>query len=186
MHPRIHTVSSAGAGISRLRAAGARPRGRLPAELSAAHVDELGTKNPVTRDPLLTVRGVRKRFGGLHALDGVSLDVGDGSITGLIGPNGAGKTTLFEVVSGLLAPDSGEIRLASVRLDGVPAHEIARRGLARTFQIPRPLARLTVLENLLLYAKDQPGERLRGLVTRRAAIAHRSLCSSRGRARSSR
>ena len=119
----------------------------------------------MARDPLLTVRGVRKRFGGLHALDGVSLDVGDGSITGLIGPNGAGKTTLFEVVSGLLAPDSGEIRLGSERLDGVPAHEIARRGLARTFQIPRPLARLTVLENLLLYAKDQPGERLRGLVT---------------------
>jgi branched-chain amino acid transport system ATP-binding protein len=134
------------------------------------------------RDPLLTIRGVRKRFGGLHALDGVSLDVGDGSITGLIGPNGAGKTTLFEVVSGLLAPDSGEIRLASVRLDGVPAHEIARRGLARTFQIPRPLARLTVLENLLVYAKDQPAERLRGLVTRRATIARQeSLLESRAR-----
>ena len=86
------------------------------------------------------------------------------------------------MVSGLLAPDSGEIRLASVRLDGVPAHEIARRGLARTFQIPRPLARLTVLENLLLYAKDQPGERLRGLVTRRAVIAHQeSLLESRAR-----
>ena len=97
-------------------------------------MDESGTKNPVTSYPLLTVRGVRKNTGGLHALDGVSLDVAGGSITGLIGPNGAGKTTLFEVVSGLLAPDSGEIRLASVRLDGVPAHEIARRGLARTFR----------------------------------------------------
>src|SRR5258705_12475384 len=113
-------------------------------------------------EPLLVVSGVQKRFGGLKALDGVTFEVARGSITGLIGPNGAGKTTLFEVVSGLLAADSGEIRLGSVRLDGVPAHEIARHGLARTFQIPRPLARLTVLGNLLVYAKDQPSERQRG------------------------
>jgi len=138
--------------------------------------------SPPARERLLTVRGVRKRFGGLHALDGVSLDVEGGSITGLIGPNGAGKTTLFEVVSGLLAPDAGEIRLGAVRLDAKPAHEIARRGLARTFQIPRPLARLTVLENLLVYAADQPGERLRGLVTRRATLARReSQLESRAR-----
>ncbi|HEY3176629.1 MAG TPA: ATP-binding cassette domain-containing protein, partial [Candidatus Polarisedimenticolia bacterium] len=120
---------------------------------------------------LLSVRGVEKRFGGLTALDGVSLGVAGGSITGLIGPNGAGKTTLFDVVSGLLAPDAGEIRLGPHRLAGRPAHEIARLGVARTFQIPRPLARLTVLENLLLYGKDQRGEQLRGLVARRAAIA---------------
>ena len=122
-------------------------------------------------EPLLIVSGVQKRFGGLKALDGVSFEVARGSITGLIGPNGAGKTTLFEVVSGLLPPDAGEIRLGPHRLDGRPAHAIARLGVARTFQIPRPLARLTVLENLMLYAKDQSGERLRSLVTGRRAIA---------------
>ncbi|HXJ81713.1 MAG TPA: ABC transporter ATP-binding protein [Candidatus Methylomirabilis sp.] len=125
----------------------------------------------MSAEPLLVVSRVEKRFGGLRALDGVTLDVARGAITGLIGPNGAGKTTLFDVVSGLLAPDAGEIRLGPHRLDGRSAHTIARLGIARTFQIPRPLARLTVLENLLLYAKDQTGERLRGLVTRRAAIA---------------
>ncbi len=119
----------------------------------------------------MIVAGVEKRFGGLRALDGVSLEVARSSITGLIGPNGAGKTTLFDVVSGLLPSDAGEIRLGPHRLDGRPAHQIARLGVARTFQIPRPLARLTVLENLLLYAKDQPGEQLRGLVTKRAALA---------------
>ena len=125
----------------------------------------------VDGEPLLSVHNVEKRFGGLTALDGVSLGVAGGSITGLIGPNGAGKTTLFDVVSGLLPPDAGEIRLGAHRLEGRAAHEIARLGVARTFQIPRPLARLTVLENLLLYGKDQRGEQLRGLVARRAAIA---------------
>jgi branched-chain amino acid transport system ATP-binding protein len=122
-------------------------------------------------DAQLSVRGVEKRFGGLRALDGVSFEVKPRSITGLIGPNGAGKTTLFDVVSGLQPPDAGEIRLGRHRLDRRAGHEIARLGVARTFQIPRPLARLTVLENLLLYAKDQPGERLRALVTRGKEIA---------------
>src|SRR6516162_6721666 len=146
-----------------------RPSIRRPPHHSAATVpvaDHIArTATVVKREPLLVVSGVEKRFGGLKALDGVTFEVTRGSITGLIGPNGAGKTTLFEVVSGLLAPDAGEIRLGSHRLDGLPAHEIARLGVARTFQIPRPLARLTVLENLMLYAKDQPGERLRALVT---------------------
>jgi branched-chain amino acid transport system ATP-binding protein len=125
----------------------------------------------MSAEALLTVSRVEKRFGGLRALDGVTIEVARGSITGLIGPNGAGKTTLFEVISGLLTPDAGQIRLGPHRLDGRPAHAIARRGVARTFQIPRPLPRLTVLENLLLYAKGQSGEELRGLVTRGAAIA---------------
>jgi branched-chain amino acid transport system ATP-binding protein len=125
----------------------------------------------MSAEPLLSIRGVEKRFGGLRALDGVSLEVGRGSITGLIGPNGAGKTTLFDVVSGLLRADAGEIRLGTRRLDGRPAHEIARLGVARTFQIPRPLARLSVLDNLRLYAKDQRGEQLWGLVAHRRDIA---------------
>ena len=125
----------------------------------------------MTGKALLSVRDVAKRFGGLRALDGVSLDVARGSITGLIGPNGAGKTTLFDLVSGLLNSDAGRIHLGPHRLDGRPGHEIARLGVARTFQIPRPLGRLTVLENLLVYAKDQLGERLWGLVGRRMEIA---------------
>ncbi len=121
-------------------------------------------------EPLLAVRDVVKRFGGVEALGGCSLDVTAGSLTGLIGPNGAGKTTLFDVVSGLVAPDAGAILLGGTRIDRRPGHAVARLGLARTFQIPRPLARMTVLDNLLVYAPDQAGERLRGLSTRPMTI----------------
>jgi branched-chain amino acid transport system ATP-binding protein len=109
---------------------------------------------------LLTVTGVTKRFGGVEALAGCTLAVTEGSITGLIGPNGAGKTTLFNVISGLTRADAGEIRLGADRLERLPADAIARRGVGRTFQIPRPLGRMTVLENLLISAHGQPGERL--------------------------
>jgi branched-chain amino acid transport system ATP-binding protein len=114
---------------------------------------------PVTAE-LLTVTGITKRFGGVEALAGCTLAVAEGSITGLIGPNGAGKTTLFNVISGLTRADRGQIRLGADRLDGLPSHAIARLGVGRTFQIPRPLARMTVLENMLVYAHDQPGESL--------------------------
>src|SRR5438128_4857873 len=110
--------------------------------------------------PFLTVTGVTKRFGGVEALAGSTLAVAEGSITGLIGPNGAGKTTLFNVISGLTPADGGQITLGSDRLDGLAAHEIARLGVGRTFQIPRPLGRMTVLENMLVYAHGQPGESL--------------------------
>jgi len=115
---------------------------------------------PVATAEILTVTGISKRFGGVEALAGCTLSVGEGTITGLIGPNGAGKTTLFNVISGLTPADSGQIRLGADRLDGLPAHAIARRGVGRTFQIPRPLGRMTVLENMLVYAHDQPGEKL--------------------------
>ena len=101
----------------------------------------------------------------MEALAGCNLSVGEGSITGLIGPNGAGKTTLFNVISGLTRADSGQIRLGADRLDGLSAHAIARRGIGRTFQIPRPLGRMTVLENMLVYAHDQLGERLARVFT---------------------
>jgi branched-chain amino acid transport system ATP-binding protein len=96
----------------------------------------------------------------VEALAGCTLSVHEGSITGLIGPNGAGKTTLFNVISGLTPADDGEIRLAGDRIDGLSAHAIARRGVIRTFQIPRPLGRMTVLENVLVYGHAQPGEGL--------------------------
>jgi len=101
----------------------------------------------------------------VEALAGCNLSVGEGSITGLIGPNGAGKTTLFNVISGLTRADSGQIRLGADRLDGLSAHAIARSGIGRTFQIPRPLGRMTVLENMLVYAHDQLGERLARVFT---------------------
>jgi branched-chain amino acid transport system ATP-binding protein len=119
---------------------------------------------------LLTINGVTKRFGGVEALAGCTLSVREGSITGLIGPNGAGKTTLFNVITGLTLAEGGEIRLGGDRLDRRSAHAIARLGVGRTFQIPRPLARMTVLENLLVYGKDQSGEQLAHLFVSRTRV----------------
>src|SRR5881409_3156603 len=115
--------------------------------------------------PLLSVTGITKRFGGVEALAGCTLSVREESIAGLIGPNGAGKTTLFNVISGLTPADGGQIRLGADRLDRLPAHAIARRGIGRTFKTPRPLGRMTVLENLLVYAHDQLGETLARVFT---------------------
>jgi branched-chain amino acid transport system ATP-binding protein len=115
--------------------------------------------------PALSVVEVTKRFGGVAALAGCTLQVAPGTITGLIGPNGAGKTTLFNVISGLVTPDSGEIELGLHRLDGLPSHRVARLGVGRTFQIPRPLGGMTVLENLLVYARAQRGEALTRVFT---------------------
>ena len=118
---------------------------------------------------ILEVDGVVKHFGGIAALDGATLDVGHGSITALIGPNGAGKTTLFNVISGFHRPERGEIRFRDERIDGNAPHAIARRGLVRTFQITKVLRRMTVLENVMLAAPNQPGEQLwRVLATPRA------------------
>ena len=110
--------------------------------------------------PLLEVRDLTRSYYGVHALRGVDLSVQTGRITGLIGPNGAGKTTLFNCISGLVPPDSG-----SIRFDGAPItfwrpDRITSAGLVRTFQIARGFPRLSVLENLLLYGKYQPGETL--------------------------
>ena len=101
---------------------------------------------------LLTVTAATKRFGGLTAVDGASIGVTEGSITGLIGPNGAGKTTLFAMISGFLAPTSGTIAFAGEDISGEAAHLRARRGIARTFQIVQPFAALTVCENIAVGA----------------------------------
>lgn len=109
---------------------------------------------------MLWVRNVTKEFGGIRAVDACSFEVERASITGLIGPNGAGKTTLFNIISGFLRPDQGEIWFDGRRIDPLPPHRIARLGLVRTFQIPRELKAMTVLENLMLVARDQRGERI--------------------------
>jgi branched-chain amino acid transport system ATP-binding protein len=108
----------------------------------------------------LDVRALAKTFGGVRAVDDCSFSVAAGSITALIGPNGAGKTTVFNLISGMLRPDGGEIRFRGERVDGLPSHRVSGRGITRTFQIPRELERLTVLENVLLYGNGQSGERL--------------------------
>jgi branched-chain amino acid transport system ATP-binding protein len=99
-------------------------------------------------DALLEVRGVTRRFGGLIAVNSVSMTVREGSITALIGPNGAGKTTLFSVIAGYLKPSEGEVHYDGSDVTGQPSHKLARRGIGRTFQIVQPFAGLTVRENI--------------------------------------
>jgi branched-chain amino acid transport system ATP-binding protein len=108
------------------------------------------------------VYDVVRAFGGVRAVDGASLEVEAGSITGLIGPNGAGKSTLFNCVSGFLRPQSGRVLLDGKRIDRRTPHRVAQAGLVRTFQTPRALTRMTVLENVMLAAPRHRGERLGG------------------------
>jgi branched-chain amino acid transport system ATP-binding protein len=103
-------------------------------------------------EALLNVENVSKRFGGLLAVDGASLRVAAGQITALIGPNGAGKTTLFSIISGFQKPDVGQIVYDGADITGEPPHRLARRGIARTFQIVQPFAGLTVRENIAIGA----------------------------------
>jgi branched-chain amino acid transport system ATP-binding protein len=98
--------------------------------------------------PLLNVSKLVKRFGGFYALDGLSFHVSSGEILGLVGPNGSGKTTAINVISGLYAPDGGEIVLEGGSIGGVASHKLVHRGINRTFQIPKPFLSLTVRQNV--------------------------------------
>ncbi len=109
---------------------------------------------------MLAVDNICKRFGGLRAIAACSLAARAGTITGLIGPNGAGKTTLFNVITGFLKPDAGNVRLDEQDITALPPHRVFRRGVCRTFQIPRDLGGMTVAENLMLVPPGQLGERL--------------------------
>jgi branched-chain amino acid transport system ATP-binding protein len=109
---------------------------------------------------MLELKSVSKHFGGAEVVSGISLGVEPGSIAGLIGPNGAGKTTLFNLVAGVIRPSRGEIRLAGADITREAPHRRMARGLGRTFQIPRPFAEMTVIENMLTAAQSQRGERL--------------------------
>src|SRR5690606_16802218 len=107
---------------------------------------------------IIDVREVTKRFGNVLAVDGCSLQVEQGSITGLIGPNGAGKTTMFNMVAGAFAPTSGKIMLDGEDVTGLPAHKLFDRGLLRTFQIAQEFSSMTALENLMMVPAGQSGE----------------------------
>ena len=99
--------------------------------------------------PILSVRNLSKRFGGLHAVESVSFDLMNGEILGLLGPNGAGKTTCFNMISGVYTPTEGTIHFRGRRTDGLEPHEMAGLGVGRTFQIVRPFAAMTVAENVM-------------------------------------
>jgi len=107
---------------------------------------------------ILTVHDIRKSFGSLHALDGISLQVAERNVSILIGPNGSGKTTLINVVSGLYSPDAGKVVFDKKDVTGFPPYKLYKMGMARTFQIPALFWNLTVLENLLIAEKSNPGE----------------------------
>ncbi len=108
---------------------------------------------------LLAARGLVKRFGSLLAVDRATIEVAQGSITGLIGPNGAGKTTLFNLLSNFLRPDAGEVLFDGRPIHRLDPHQVAHQGLVRTFQVARVLSRLSVLENMLLATQQQTGEK---------------------------
>src|ERR1700744_1905821 len=103
---------------------------------------------------LLELKGLRRSFYGLEVLRGVDFKVEAGGITGLIGPNGAGKTTLFNVVSGLVPPDSGSIRFDGRELAGQSPDKVSRAGLVRTFQVARGFPKLSVFQHLMIYGRD--------------------------------
>ncbi|QIG48494.1 ABC transporter ATP-binding protein [Nordella sp. HKS 07] len=125
---------------------------------------------------MLEVRSVSKHFGGAEVVSDVSLKVGQGSIAGLIGPNGAGKTTLFNLIAGSFRPTSGDILLEGKAITTEAAYRRLKQGLGRTFQIPKPFAEMTLIENMLTAAQGQKGESLfaNWLTPRRVASDERA------------
>jgi branched-chain amino acid transport system ATP-binding protein len=119
---------------------------------------------------MIEVQNLHRHFGGFHAVDGASLTIAQGSITGLIGPNGAGKTTLFNVVAGRLPPTSGRVLMAGEDITGLPPHELFHKGLLRTFQIAHEFGSMTCLENLMVVPARQMGEVLWNAWFRRSAV----------------
>jgi len=144
-------------GLTRRRTRRAPPGGTAspaaaPADAASAATPVLAPGTRPVGETLLAIRGLRKSFRGVHALDGVDLDVRAGEILGVLGPNGSGKSTLINVVSGHYRADAGSVRFAGEELVRLPAHRIARAGIARTYQIPRPFAHLSVRDNVALTA----------------------------------
>lgn len=132
----------------------------MPGEYSAGAIPSVpGVPKP---DPVLVIDGLTRSFGGLKAVDVAHLEIQRHSITGLIGPNGAGKTTLFNLLTGFDRPNTGRWTFNGTSLARLAPHQVARRGVVRTFQLTKALAKLTVLDNMRLGAPNQTGERFLG------------------------
>ena len=132
-----------------------------------------------THTPLLAVETLSRHFGGLKAVDGVSLALYPGEVVAVVGPNGAGKTTLFNLLTGQLRPTTGDVRFQGSSIARLPVHQRARRGLGRTFQIVRPLRSLTVLENVMVGAfaahrRRRDAERRAQAVLEEVELSHRA------------
>ena len=119
---------------------------------------------------MIEVHDLHRHFGGFHAVDGASLTIARGGITGLIGPNGAGKSTLFNVIAGNLPPTSGRVTMEGADITGLPPHDLFHKGLLRTFQIAHEFSSMTVRDNLMMVPGGQTGESIWNAWTRRAAI----------------
>jgi len=120
---------------------------------------------------MIVVEDVSKHFGGFRAVDGATMQIAEGSITGLIGPNGAGKTTLFNVIAGVLKPTGGRVTMQGEDITGLPPHELFHKGLLRTFQIAHEFSSMTVRENLMMVPGGQSGESLWNTWFHRGRIA---------------
>jgi branched-chain amino acid transport system ATP-binding protein len=132
-----------------------------PDHTEAADRSDEPTADAVDADAVpLQVRNLRKEFGAITAVDDASFDIERGSLTGLIGPNGAGKSTTFNCITGVHQPTAGTVRFDGEDITGLAPHQVANRGLVRTFQIARELGQMTVLENMMVAPKDQLGESL--------------------------
>ncbi len=120
---------------------------------------------------MIIAQDVHKHFGGYHAVDGASIEISKGSITGLIGPNGAGKSSLFNVIAGVLKPTSGRVTMQGEDITGLPPHALFHKGLLRTFQIAHEFSSMSVRENLMMVPGDQSGETLWNAWFKRGAVA---------------
>jgi branched-chain amino acid transport system ATP-binding protein len=129
---------------------------------------------------LLRINEVRKSFGNLHALDGVTFDVGEKEVHILIGPNGSGKTTLINVISGFYKPDSGSVYLRGMDITGKAPHKLYSLGISRTFQIPSLFTKLTLMENVLVADKGNPGETFMRSIFKRSWMKKEAESTERG------
>jgi ABC-type branched-subunit amino acid transport system ATPase component/ABC-type branched-subunit amino acid transport system permease subunit len=154
--PRASAAPGTGAGAR-------QPAPLRPEDVLRAGLSGRGTGGQV----LLAAEDLGKHYGGVRAVDGATLMVGPGSITGLIGPNGAGKSTVLGIISGFIRPDAGRVRFDGHDVTGLPAYRRARRGLVRTFQLPHEFARLTTIENLMTAAPGQRAETALGILAGR-------------------